>query len=305
MVSHFGKLKVSVGIPAYNEGGNIKSLVLQVLAQQQSSFKLHEIIVISDGSTDNTDEEVRSIGSPLVRLVRDGARRGKVARQNELFQIFSGDVLVSFDADIHLPAVTVLERVVAPFYTQNSVDLVCGVHWPLRPRTLIEKLAYFGADYWETAKNMLGEKGDMYNCLGQIRAFSRSLATSMVVPEDVGTFEDTYSFLYAKVHNFTVVVAHDARVEFRLPSHIMDYLRQMSRYIKVRRSAASFFKPEEVAQFHHVTARVKLAAFLGTAKKYSIFLSIGYICLQLVTALYGLMIRQNTIWAVSSSTKAV
>ena len=48
------KLTVSVGIPAYDEEANIKSLLEAILQQRQENFILKSIIVVSDGSTDRT-----------------------------------------------------------------------------------------------------------------------------------------------------------------------------------------------------------------------------------------------------------
>ena len=48
------KLTVTIGIPAYNEEANVRNLLVSLLAQKETNFKLQEIIVVSDGSTDKT-----------------------------------------------------------------------------------------------------------------------------------------------------------------------------------------------------------------------------------------------------------
>ena len=53
------KLRISIGIPAYNEGGNIARLLRSVLGQKKREL-IDEIIVISDGSSDNTVSEVKT-----------------------------------------------------------------------------------------------------------------------------------------------------------------------------------------------------------------------------------------------------
>ncbi|WP_242884734.1 glycosyltransferase family 2 protein [Actinomadura litoris] len=59
--------RVDVICPAYNRSGAIRETVDSVLAQTVGDWRL---IVVSDGSTDDTDEVVRSYSDPRVRLVR-------------------------------------------------------------------------------------------------------------------------------------------------------------------------------------------------------------------------------------------
>jgi cellulose synthase/poly-beta-1,6-N-acetylglucosamine synthase-like glycosyltransferase len=84
-------------IAAYNEEVNIRQKIEQTLALDYPSDKL-EILVLSDGSTDRTDEIVRSFGDPRVRLVRMKPRRGKTAAQNQGVRQAHGEVLIFSDA---------------------------------------------------------------------------------------------------------------------------------------------------------------------------------------------------------------
>lgn len=299
------KYTVSVGIPAYNEAANIARLVRHVLDQKAVHFELHEVVVVSDGSTDNTDVEARGVLDPRVALRSDDRRLGKVARQNQLCQELVGDIIVLFDADILLADDLVLEHLVSEFRLNPQVDLVCGKHWPLEPRTFIERVAYFGAQYWETAKDLIGNRADMYNCLGQVRAFSRRFARELRVPEAAGSFEDTYSFLYAKQHGKEVVVNKKAKVLFRLSSTLRDYVYQMTRYIRVPRTAHDFFPASEIAKYDHMTGAVRLRAFWATAFRLGWVLAVWYILFQSLTIVYGFIARPRAMWAISPSSKNV
>ena len=57
-------MKVSVIIPAYNEGARIK----RVISAVKNASLPSEIIVVSDGSTDNTVEMAHSEGVNVVVL---------------------------------------------------------------------------------------------------------------------------------------------------------------------------------------------------------------------------------------------
>ena len=89
---------VTVLIPAYNEAQNIAATIQNKLEQDYPSDRL-EIIVISDGSTDGTDDIVREFSSRNVRLIRREQREGKAAALNEAVRYASGEILVFSDAN--------------------------------------------------------------------------------------------------------------------------------------------------------------------------------------------------------------
>lgn len=88
---------LSILIAAYNEEAGIREKIHQTLALDYPAEKL-EILVLSDGSTDRTDEIVQSIPDPRVRLLRVAGRKGKTNAQNEGVARARGEVLVFSDA---------------------------------------------------------------------------------------------------------------------------------------------------------------------------------------------------------------
>lgn len=88
---------LSVLICAYNEAGGIAAKLQQTLALDYPADKL-EIVVVSDGSSDETEEIVRSFSDPRVKLVRSSRRLGKTNAQNEGVRQCKGEVIVFSDA---------------------------------------------------------------------------------------------------------------------------------------------------------------------------------------------------------------
>jgi glycosyltransferase involved in cell wall biosynthesis len=88
--------KVSFIIAAYNEENRIREKIENTLAQDYPGEKL-ETIVVSDCSTDRTDEMVRSYESKGVRLIRAPEREGKEAAQKIAVGKSSGEILVFSD----------------------------------------------------------------------------------------------------------------------------------------------------------------------------------------------------------------
>lgn len=89
---------VTVLIPAHNEAKDIASTIRNKLEQDYPRDRL-EIIVISDGSTDRTEEIVREFSSQNVRLIRREQREGKAAALNEGVRYAKGEILVFSDAN--------------------------------------------------------------------------------------------------------------------------------------------------------------------------------------------------------------
>jgi cellulose synthase/poly-beta-1,6-N-acetylglucosamine synthase-like glycosyltransferase len=104
---------VSVVIAAFNEASNIEPTVRDKLAQDYPS-ELLEVIVVSDNSSDGTDEIVRSIDDPRLRLLRQEPRQGKTAALNRAVAAATGEIIVFSDANSRYEPDTV-RRLVSTF----------------------------------------------------------------------------------------------------------------------------------------------------------------------------------------------
>ena len=88
--------RVSVVISAYNEGPRIADRLRNLLASDYPAEML-EILVGSDGSTDDTVEVARAFGARVTVAAFSG-RRGKAAVLNDLVPASTGEILVFADA---------------------------------------------------------------------------------------------------------------------------------------------------------------------------------------------------------------
>jgi glycosyltransferase involved in cell wall biosynthesis len=89
---------VSVVIPAYNRRSTIGTSILSVLAQ---SVRDLEVIVVDDGSNDNTLEEVKNIAQfdARVRFVMHGSNQGAQAARNSGIRVALGEWIAFLDSD--------------------------------------------------------------------------------------------------------------------------------------------------------------------------------------------------------------
>ncbi|MEM7416946.1 MAG: glycosyltransferase family 2 protein [Gemmatimonadota bacterium] len=93
--------EVSISIPAYNEEDQIGDLVKSLLALDYPREKL-QILVVSDGSTDRTDEIVRGYADDGVELLRVEPRGGKTKAEHAASQHLTGEIIVNTDASIRI-----------------------------------------------------------------------------------------------------------------------------------------------------------------------------------------------------------
>ncbi len=109
-------ITVSVGVMAYNEERNIGRLLEALAEQKLERVRIRQIIVISSGSTDRTDELVaeRAERDPRIELVVQPERKGKSSAINLFLQMAEADVFVLESGDT-IPAADCIERMVVPF----------------------------------------------------------------------------------------------------------------------------------------------------------------------------------------------
>jgi cellulose synthase/poly-beta-1,6-N-acetylglucosamine synthase-like glycosyltransferase len=112
--------RVSLIVPAYDEAEVIAAKVANVLALDYPRQRL-QLIVASDGSSDDTVARARAAGADLVLELAPG---GKVAALNAGAEAAEGEVLAFSDANCLWEPVA-LRRLVAPF-ADPEVGYVCG-----------------------------------------------------------------------------------------------------------------------------------------------------------------------------------
>lgn len=112
---------VSFIVPCYNEASIIKDKILNTLAIDYPKNKL-QIIFITDGSTDGTDQEVSKFNE--VVLLHQSQRKGKSAAENRSVSFASGEVIIFSDANTELNS-NVIRKIVR-HYTDPMIGAVSG-----------------------------------------------------------------------------------------------------------------------------------------------------------------------------------
>jgi dolichyl-phosphate beta-glucosyltransferase len=94
---------LSVVIPALNEAGRLPRTLARILSFLEARSEAYEIVVVDDGSTDNTAEQACSSGGPRTHVLRNHENRGKgfSVRRGMLFA--TGTRRLMSDADLSTP----------------------------------------------------------------------------------------------------------------------------------------------------------------------------------------------------------
>ena len=104
-MSRAPRVALSVVIPAFNEAGRIGATIEEVTATFAHMGRALEIIVVDDGSLDNTAEVVREKAKKhaWVRLESAGAHVGKGAAARRGIAVSKGAEVLVVDADLAIP----------------------------------------------------------------------------------------------------------------------------------------------------------------------------------------------------------
>lgn len=114
---------VTMIIAVYNEEQVIREKIDNALSLDYPK-ELLEVIVVSDGSTDRSNQIVASIADPRLVLTAYPERKGKTACLNQVVPKATGDILIFTDANSMFPADTIL-KLVRNFH-DAQIGLVTG-----------------------------------------------------------------------------------------------------------------------------------------------------------------------------------
>ena len=112
---------VSITSAFYNTGPMILDMIKSVFAQ---TFTDWELLLLDDGSTDNTLELVQSIDDPKVKVFTNGQNKGRSFSLNRLTNLANGKYIARMDSD-DMSSTNRIAKQVELMESQPEVD-VCG-----------------------------------------------------------------------------------------------------------------------------------------------------------------------------------
>ncbi|MCO6041818.1 glycosyltransferase [Thermococcus alcaliphilus] len=211
---------VSILIPAYNEGETIAESIKSALSQDYPDF---EVIVIDDGSEDNTFEKATSLKDPRVRVFKK-THEGKARALNFGLSKAKGEIIVTTDADSILSP-NALKSLVERFYSPEVVGV--GGQVRVLGESFLERaqdVEHLRIAMFRRAK----ELEDLSVAPGPLSAFRREAL------KQIGGFIESEVEDYATTKELKklgkVLYAPKARVYTRMPKTLPELWRQRKRW---------------------------------------------------------------------------
>ena len=149
--------KLTIIVPAYNEGRNIGALLDRVLAVRLPYGIGREIIVVDDGSADDTykvaDNYVKAHPQEPLRLLRHERNRGKGRAIRTALEYAAGDYLIIQDGDLELDPndIAVLLRVLV----DGDYEVIYGSRFLDKRNEVLYKRFYWGGRLVSLVANLL------------------------------------------------------------------------------------------------------------------------------------------------------
>ncbi len=299
-------LTLTIGIPAYNEEQNIANLLDHLINQNTKGFKLVQIIVISDGSSDQTVQNAKTIRDNRIKIINSTSRRGKAYRLNQIFDMANADLLITIDADVSPHDPNFLKKIVNKFSDNPLVNLTCVKVSPASDSTsLITRVL----SHSQSMKTMMFENikylSPVYLFIGRTFGYSKSLYKQLKFP--VGLLaEDAYACLYCFKHNLSVAYQDKAVIYYSPPSNLVDHLKQSARFYNSESQLSSYFGADFIKDSYRIPRNILLKSFL-TGFLNSPILTLLYTLILMYSKLivYFHWIKTSYLWETSVSSKKV
>ena len=175
--------RVTVVIPAYNEGAMVLKSVESVVAARYPAERL-EILVVDDGSKDDTWEHIQTAASrhpQMVTAVRFPENRGKRAALAAGFQRARGEFIVSLDSDSVIDPEALL-AITGPFRNARVGAVAGKVAVYNRSQGLIPRMLHIRFLLtFDVLRAVESSYGTVYCCPGALTAY-RASAIQKVLP---------------------------------------------------------------------------------------------------------------------------
>ena len=182
-------MDLSIVIPLFNEDESLPELAAWIDKVMQANNFSYEILMIDDGSTDNSWKVIEQLRSanPVIKGIKFQRNYGKSAALNEGFKAAQGDVVITMDADMQdsPDEIPELHRMIM----EDGFDMVSGWKKKRYDNTFSKNIPskFFNA----AARSMSKIKLHDFNC--GLKAYKKKLVKSIEV--------------YGEMHRYVPVLA--------------------------------------------------------------------------------------------------
>ena len=289
-------LHVSIGVCAYNEEKNIGRLLNALLNQKTSKIDICEIIVVSSGSTDKTDDIVMEFSKKddRVRLITQPKREGKASAVNVFLRNANGEICVLESADT-VPLRDTIEKLCLPFYDRN-VGMTGGHPIPVNDRSTF--MGYVGHLLWELHHQISLETPK----LGELVAFRNVIDE---IPKNIAV-DEAYIEAVIRQKGYKIVYVPDAICYNKAPETVRDFIKQRRRIYAGHLHLKSILNYKVSTMNHGKILKLLLSNLKPTPK--DLIFTLGGVVLEAISRFLGyydyyIKRESHVVWDVAKSTK--
>ncbi len=187
-----GKAQVAVVIPVYNEEENLPELMRRLMPVMQGMGKSFEIILIDDGSSDNSLQILKSFTkNAQVKVVELTRNYGQHAAILAGFSVVNADVIITMDADLQNPPEEIPKLV--KVMEEGNYDVVGSIRKGRKDsflRILPSKIINI------VARKITGVSMRDWGCM--LRAYRSTVVERMIQCHEHATFIPALATVFAK-----------------------------------------------------------------------------------------------------------
>ncbi|WP_251106568.1 dolichyl-phosphate beta-glucosyltransferase [Alloacidobacterium dinghuense] len=253
----------SIVIPAYNEKARIGHTLERVLECVHARGWNAEVLVVNDGSSDNTASIIESFAAkdPFVRLINNPKNCGKgYSVRNGMLQA-TGEIVMFTDADLSSP-IEEAEQLFAAI--RAGADIAIGSRWlEVKRQTLRQPLyrRFFGRCFNAVTRMVMALPFADTQC--GFKAFTRQASQTVFQLQRIERwgFDPEILFIAIKrgysIREVPVTWGHDERSRI---SYLRDGLKMLEELVFVRWNALTGVYSKPVKELDPAAAGSKLAA---------------------------------------------
>lgn len=249
--------QLSIVIPAYNESARIEAALERVLSCVADQHWDAEVLVVDDGSKDDTAAIVQHwmMSHPRLHLIQNPGNKGKgYSVRNGLLQA-AGDIVMFTDADLSAP----MEEANRLFAALNAgADVAIGSRWLDRARQTIHQPLYrqfFGRCFNWITRTVMGLPFKDTQC--GFKAFKRPAAQVIFRLQTIERwgFDPEILFIARKlkyvIREVPVTWGHDERSRM---SYLKDGMKMLEDMARIRVNSLAGRYDEAIAALKDTSA---------------------------------------------------
>ncbi len=220
--------KISILIPAFNEQRTIAKAIKSVLDADYPKH-LKEIIVINDGSTDDTLTIARRYLRYGIRVINKN-NSGKAKSLNYALKRASGELIVTLDGDSYIEYSSLKQMV--GYFKDPEVAAVTSVMKVHRPKGLLRRIQSVEYMVMVVTRKIMSFLDSINVTPGPLSMFRKKIFDLIGNYDEKNILEDQEMAFRIQKHNYKIESSMSATVHTIVPRNLNDLVRQRLRWYR-------------------------------------------------------------------------